>query len=726
MSHFIFRTDASQQIGSGHVMRCITLAEELRDLGMVAEFVTRDYPGNLNEYIKGKGFKVYLLPDPILLGETSALDGYEQWLGIKQVTDAGDTIQAIASQQPDWLIVDHYALDQKWESKLRPHVGKIMVIDDLANREHDCDLLLDQNYINDKSRYDSLLSPDTIKLLGPKYSLLRKEFIVDHAYNLRNYGIINRVFVFFGGADPSNMTSVALQVLLRPELKYLLVDVVIGSANKYKSEIQGLVAKHPNAELHIQIENIADLMKQADVALGAGGSTTWERMAVGLPSIVVTIASNQIAFTRDLDRDGYINWIGGVDQVNDSTMYKALQELIDNPYQICEQSQKCQGLFDGTGTQAIINLLTVGPDVNSFVVKRATSSDSLLFWYWAKNLNVGENTFNAQVMEWDEYKIYFNKLLNDNNIVLLLIESNFGIMGQVCFNYSDLHYKADYSVIKQFCEFNLDRAMLIKAISYLKARQYFFLNTKEQRTYSSETPKSLCSIDALSNKKSRKPFLVTVLSDAETWMNPWICELLADWSMEGHWINWVNKSSDVSQGDFCFILSCSELVKADVLAKNKHNLVVHESDLPKGRGWSPLSWQILEGAESIPVTLFEAEGEVDSGVIYLQERIKLNGGELVDELRQKQASVTAELCDKFIKLYPDILSTAREQVGSSSFYPKRGPEDSMLDPNLTLVEQFNLLRIVDNEKYPAYFDWQGQRYFVKVEKYGNSSSCSSS
>ena len=211
-------------------------------------------------------------------------------------------------------------------------------------------------------------------------------------------------------------------------------------------------------------------------------------------------------------------------------------------------------------------------------------------------------------------------------------------------------------------------------------------------------------------------FLITILSDSATWISPWINRLLADWTKSGYQVNLTHKAVEVTKGDFCFILSYSEVVKQDILCRNKHNLVVHESDLPKGKGWSPLSWQILEGKNTIVVTLFEATEKVDSGAIYLQEDIQFRGNELVDELRQKQADVTIGLCKKFINLYPDIVSSPQKQIGEQTIYPRRTPVDSQLDPNKTIAEQFNLLRIVDNGRYPAHFDWLGQRYFLRIDK----------
>ena len=170
----------------------------------------------------------------------------------------------------------------------------------------------------------------------------------------------------------------------------------------------------------------------------------------------------------------------------------------------------------------------------------------------------------------------------------------------------------------------------------------------------------------------------------------------------------------LGSGDVCFYLSCSQIVPISILGNFAHNLVVHESDLPQGKGWSPLTWQILEGCSRIPVTLFEAVERVDSGDIYLQEWLEFEGHELLDELRQAQAEATLRLCQQFVDSYPEVLKGARSQTGVESFYPRRRPRDSQLDVHRSLAEQFNLLRVVDNERYPAFFESDGRRYCLKI------------
>mgnify|MGYP004005514989 CR=1 FL=1 len=218
------------------------------------------------------------------------------------------------------------------------------------------------------------------------------------------------------------------------------------------------------------------------------------------------------------------------------------------------------------------------------------------------------------------------------------------------------------------------------------------------------------------NKSSGASLLITIAIDKDSWIRNYIEFFIEDLFEKGHTVHTVYQASDLKNGDLVFFLGFQEIVHPEILKLNKHNLVVHESALPEGKGWSPLSWQILEGRKEIPITLFEAVDKVDAGPIYLQNIMKFSGHELIDELRAIQGKTTIQMCSQFIDQYPTILKTKKEQIGSESFYSRRNPKDSELNTNKTIVEQFDLFRIVDNDRYPAYFDHMGFRYKIKIEK----------
>ena len=206
--------------------------------------------------------------------------------------------------------------------------------------------------------------------------------------------------------------------------------------------------------------------------------------------------------------------------------------------------------------------------------------------------------------------------------------------------------------------------------------------------------------------------LQILCDNSSSWIIPYLRAYVEIKTEQGLDCRFCQTHNDVSEGDVLVLLSCEKLFKG--LHLNKYNLVVHESLLPEGKGWSPLTWQILEGKSEIPVTLFEAEERVDSGLIYGLEYIRLEGHELINEIRSLQAASTFSLLDKFIADYPNNLGV--KQTGNSTFYPRRTAQDSELKINSTLKEQFNLLRVCDNERYPAFFIVERIKYYLKIEK----------
>ena len=292
-----FRTDASLEIGTGHVMRCLTLARAAREAGAACRFVTRALPGHMGDRIADEGFDVTLLPAP-----GGAPPGgppvHAHWAGVPWAEDAGETRAALAPAPPGWLVVDHYAFDARWQRAACPAGTRLMVIDDLADRPHDGDLLLDQNLGHAAADYDGLVPERCTRLIGPRYALLRPEFAEMRAAALarraRRQGL-RRLLVTMGGVDRANATSVVLEALRGAPLPDdLRIIVVMGGQAPSLERVQALAAEMPRAtEVVVNVADMAARMAQADLAIGAGGGTTWERCALGLPSIIVETADNQ-------------------------------------------------------------------------------------------------------------------------------------------------------------------------------------------------------------------------------------------------------------------------------------------------------------------------------------------------------------------------------------------------------------------------------------------------
>ncbi|WP_338553359.1 UDP-2,4-diacetamido-2,4,6-trideoxy-beta-L-altropyranose hydrolase [Paenibacillus sp. KS-LC4] len=322
----MIRADASQIIGTGHIMRCLALADELAAAGYAIAFVNRGLEGNMHQYIEERGHRSLLLslPVPLALDDTPAVQ-----------EDAEHTIQYCVSIQPDWLIVDHYALDNYWESMVRPYAGKLLVIDDLANRKHAADILLDQNLAeNPELRYQQLVPSGCRLLLGPAYLLLRPSFYEQRAALKRRGEAIRRLLVFFGGSDPTNETAKVLEALREGEKhrascdQQLQVDVVVGNANPYLEEIRRVCMDLQEVTLHIQIEYMAELIAEADFAFGAGGVAMWERCYLGLPAAVAIVADNQADTVKLAGQLGAVMNMGWHAQINSGHYADILNKVL--------------------------------------------------------------------------------------------------------------------------------------------------------------------------------------------------------------------------------------------------------------------------------------------------------------------------------------------------------------------------------------------------------------
>ena len=334
----LIRTDASSIIGTGHIIRCLTLADELTQNGGKVEFICREEPGNMINYIEKRGYEVKPLS-----------------AGIELETDR-KLSKDFFGKYPrpiDWLVVDHYELDARWESYMRSSVQKIMVIDDMANRPHDCDLLLDQNYNEIPNRYQGLVPDSCTQMLGPEYALLRPQFSKARGKLRNRTGEIKRILVFMGGTDPTNQTCKVLRAIEKLNSPDIAVDTVIGATNKNSDEIERLASNMSNTTCHCNVENMSELMAAADLSIGAAGATAWERCCVGLPGLIIIIADNQIEIAENLSKRGIITNLGWFEDVKQSDIKSALENLLDKPDIIRQMSVDGMRMVDALGTERV-------------------------------------------------------------------------------------------------------------------------------------------------------------------------------------------------------------------------------------------------------------------------------------------------------------------------------------------------------------------------------------
>lgn len=351
-----FRVDASNEIGTGHFMRCLTLAAGLKQRGAQSRFVSRHMPEYLRDMLNTKGHE--FVPLNSIPSEKTADDGsYARWLGVSQAQDATDTSHALSDQSWDWLVVDHYALDARWETVLRNAVKRILVIDDIADRVHDCDVLLDQNFYADmNARYTGKVPSHCQLLLGPRYALLREEFRhLREQVNPRT-GTIKRVLIFFGGVDADNCTGRAIEALVNICVPGLLVDVVIGAQHPCREQIESQCALH-GFVCHVQTSRMAELMVAADLAVGAGGSACWERCCLGLPGLIIALADNQIEIGKALDLFGASIYLGSLEITSAPLISRTIIELVNHQTRLAALSEKSYSLVDGQGIDRVCQSL---------------------------------------------------------------------------------------------------------------------------------------------------------------------------------------------------------------------------------------------------------------------------------------------------------------------------------------------------------------------------------
>ena len=324
----LFRADASAVIGIGHVARCLTLAAELAARGVQVSFACRELPGHQMVRIVEAGHEVLRV--------------------------APDDEFACLAQGPvfDWIIVDHYQLDARWETRARQWARRIMVIDDLADRAHDCDLLLDQNFTASEALYQPLVPSSCRLVLGPQHALLRPAFRQGRTPQADGS---RQVLVSFGGFDQAGMTLKTLQALAG--IEGVAVQCIAGQASTDLLALRALVEQHPGWVLLPFVHDLPERMAGAALFVGAGGGTTWERAAMGLPSLCVSVADNQLANAEALANAGVHRYLGQAEQVTVDALRQAIAALLDDAALRQDFALRSRALVDGFGARRVATVL---------------------------------------------------------------------------------------------------------------------------------------------------------------------------------------------------------------------------------------------------------------------------------------------------------------------------------------------------------------------------------
>lgn len=352
----VFRADASLQIGSGHVMRCLTLADALRAEGAECHFICREHPGNLVGVIRKRGYEVH----GIAFRDADRDPSYLSWLGSSQELDAEECLNIVELIKADWLIVDHYALDETWEAKLKTNNRKLMVLDDLADRQHLSDILLDQTFGRNAVDYLPLIPEKSIVLCGSEYALLRPDFMRLRPYSLnRRLGYkLKSLLISLGGVDKDNVTRKILEALKSVVLpEACSITVVMGATAPWLLDIQNLALTLPwVTEVKVNVNDMAQLMSDSDFAIGAAGATSWERCCLGLPAAMVVLAENQ-KFAADLLEQANAVVRLPLDDDLASELANIFDEVIKSPDFLKTMSERAKALVIGNGCEQVVKNL---------------------------------------------------------------------------------------------------------------------------------------------------------------------------------------------------------------------------------------------------------------------------------------------------------------------------------------------------------------------------------
>ena len=352
----LFRVDASQVLASGHTMRCLTLAQALAANGVVCRFACRALEGNMVEHIRSAGFDVATLPCP----PAGSPQGVDPRLGVSEADDARDTVVALAGWRPNWIIVDHYALAQVWETEMHAQCDQLMAIDDYTDRPHACDVLLNQNLGVSADDYALGLLPEGCKVVaGTDYALLRPEFARARPQALKRrqeHTTSGHILVTMGGVDPNNMTGQVLAILASCQLpESWHVTAVMGGQAPHLAMVRAQAATQPfKVRLIVNTTEMERLMTEADFAIGAAGSTSWERCALGLPSIVLVLADNQIPLARALVDAGAAL---GAEPSDPATLRAAITRLVGDRSLRIAMAAIAATLVDGHGTGRVVEVM---------------------------------------------------------------------------------------------------------------------------------------------------------------------------------------------------------------------------------------------------------------------------------------------------------------------------------------------------------------------------------
>lgn len=417
-----FRVDGSQRIGGGHVIRCLTLADELARRGHEAVFVCAQLPEELGRRVREQGHGLVVLPAS---SDVSPADGdWDLRIGEPGVQreNAQCTLAALDGRA-DWIVVDHYGLDRSWEQSVRSAGPRILVIDDLANRPHDCDMLLDQTFGRSAGDYRALVPEGCRILAGSLYALLRPEFAAARPEALARRAVprpVERLLISLGSTDVGGVTARTLEEVVEAGVD-CPIDVVLGSAAPSLDRTEQVAREHGQITIHADTAGMASLLTQADLAIGAAGTSSWERCCVGLPAVMLVLANNQQMIAGELERAG----AGRVVPAGGRQFREALSDLMDDARARLLMTASAAPIADGLGAGRVMEHLlgTTRPPAGPIAVREANEADALDGWLWRNDPRTRATSINQDPIAWPDHLEWWRRAITSPDRRLLIAET---------------------------------------------------------------------------------------------------------------------------------------------------------------------------------------------------------------------------------------------------------------------------------------------------------------
>lgn len=422
------RVDSGEVIGGGHLSRCLALAETVRRLGAEVTFICREHRNDVSGRVEKLGFGLHRLEAPASGAEH---DRYDSWLGPSIAADAEATASAAERIRADWLVVDHYGVDREWERIVRTHCGRLLVIDDLRGREHDCDILVDQNLQASDAALPGVIPGAKLELIGPRYALLAESYKLARRLVSRSPVGAARVLVFFGSSEPAGLTATVLRALSREALVDLHVDAVFMGDAQEMDEVRRVAQQRGRCTVHSALPSLAGLMLRADIAVGAGGVSMLERASLGLPSLVVTIAANQREPAEAMANRGGISLLGAADRLGEREWAAALLAFRSDALRMFEMGQVAAGLVDCWGSDRVAAAM-FGVGRGRVALRPADADDEALLLDWANDSGVRRNSFDGALISSAGHRAWFTRRLADPGTLMFIATTPDGLpVGQI-------------------------------------------------------------------------------------------------------------------------------------------------------------------------------------------------------------------------------------------------------------------------------------------------------